>query len=34
MKLEIRAGFNAGGAVSDFIVLDEVKFKAPKYKRF
>ena len=29
MKLEIRAGFNAGKVVQDFIVLDEVKFKAP-----
>ena len=29
MKLEIRAGFNAGKVVQDFIVLDEVKFKVP-----
>ena len=29
MKLEIRAGINAGEVVQDFIVLDEVKFEAP-----
>ena len=30
--MEIRAGINAGEVVQDFIVLDEVKFKAPKFK--
>jgi len=34
MKVEIRVKFNTGKIVEDFVVLNKIEFKAPKFKWF